>query len=66
MSRKYVVVFLKPAYDTVTAGTAEDATRIVRGVIPYGARVIACYPLGDEPPAELAGLDLPGNVKPVA
>lgn len=33
MSRKYVVVFLKPAYDTVTAGTAEDATRIVRGVI---------------------------------
>lgn len=66
MSRKYVVVYLKPGFDTVAARSPEDAARIVKASVPYGSRVVAVYPLKDGPPTELAGLDLPGSVTPVA
>lgn len=54
--RKYTVVYLYPRFDTVTARSADDATKIVKNSFRAGAKVLGVFPADGPVPDEFPWL----------
>jgi hypothetical protein len=59
MSEKYVVVWSSPRFDTVCAGDAAEAARIVRGTLRRGDFLLGVYPISGPIPPEFDGFPAP-------